>query len=106
MNPKLVYSTEGLENFKDEFIEPLKINPSEQHIRLHLDRKGGGKIVSVIRGLKISEKEMNHLAKEIKKNCGVGGTVKNKEILIQGNFREKIKNLLIKKGYNVKLSGG
>ena len=106
MNSKLVYSTEGLDNFKDKIIKHKKINPSDQNIYLHLERKGGGKIVSVIKGLSHSKIELIELSKVIKKQCGVGGTVKNKEILIQGNFREKIKNILVTKGYNVKFSGG
>ena len=106
MNSKLVYSTDDSINFNDEITDSIKINPSNQHIRIYLDRRGGGKIVSVIKGIKSSDLEMNHLAKEFKKQCGVGGSVKDKKILIQGNFREKLKELLTQKGYNVKLSGG
>ena len=106
MCPKLVYSTEGLHNVDDELKDSKKVKPFNQHIYLHLERKGGGRIITIIRGLEHSKSELVQLSKEIKKNCSVGGTVKKKEILIQGNFREKIKSLLITKGYNVKLSGG
>ena len=106
MNSKLVYSTDNSINFNDKGKEPVKIKPSDQHIRIHLDRRGGGKIVSVIKGVKSSDLELYHLAKLLKKRCGVGGSVKDQNILIQGNFREKLSELLIKKGYNVKLSGG
>ena len=106
MNSKLVYSTDDSINFNGEVKKSIKIEPSDQHIRIHLDRKGGGKIVSVIKGLKSSDLELNQLAKVLKKRCGVGGSVKDQNILIQGNFREKLRELLIQKGYNVKLSGG
>jgi translation initiation factor 1 len=106
MNSKLVYSTDDSVNFNDEITESIKIKPSDQYIRIHLDRKGGGKIVSVIKGMKLSNTELNSLAKEFKKQCGVGGSVKHENILIQGNFREKLRDLLTQQGYNVKLSGG
>ena len=73
---------------------------------MHLERKGGGKILSIVRGSKASKTKINFDSKGIKETGGVGGTVKNNEILIQGNFRDKVKSLLINKGYNVKLSGG
>ena len=75
-------------------------------VKLHLDRRGGGKIISVVRGLQEPEMKLKSLATELKKACGVGGSAKNGEILIQGNHREKIQELLMVKGYNVKLSGG
>tara|TARA_B100000886_G_scaffold277685_1_gene201668 strand:- start:339 stop:659 length:321 start_codon:yes stop_codon:yes gene_type:complete len=106
MNTKLVYSTDRSVNIKENVIKEVDLNPSEQKVYLHLERKGGGKILSIVKGLKHPKQKLIALAKELKKQCGVGGTVKNNEILIQGNFRGKIKSILSKKGYNVKLSGG
>lgn len=105
-NSKLIYTTDNSVSLENNPIVESDIKSSEQQVRIHLDRKGGGKIVSVIKGLKESIDSMNQLAKELKKGCGVGGAFKNGEILIQGNHREKIQNLLTKKGYAVKLSGG
>ena len=59
-------------------------------MRLHLDRKGGGKILTVIKGLIEPKERIIILSKELKKKCGVGGAVKNNEILIQGNKRDII----------------
>jgi len=105
-NSKLIYSTDQGVSLKNETeISPI-LDPSQQQVRLHLDRKGGGKVVSVVRGLQETIDVLMVIAKELKSGCGVGGSVKNGEILIQGNKREKIQQLLIKKGYSVKLSGG
>lgn len=67
-------------------------------------RKGSG--VYLITGIPLSEKELTHLAKELKKKCGSGGTVKNGVIEIQGDHRELLADLLEKRGYSVKLAGG
>ena len=105
-NSKLIYSTDQGISLKNETEMMPIIDPSKQQVRLHLDRKGGGKVVSVVRGLQETIDVLMVIAKELKRGCGVGGSVKNGEILIQGNKREKIQQLLIKKGYSVKLSGG
>ena len=102
---KLIYSTDPSISLIDDIERVNLVEASQQRVRIHLDRKGGGKIVSVVKGLQESTEIMNSLAKMLKKGCGVGGAVKNSEILIQGNHREKIQNLLSKKGYVVKLSG-
>ena len=105
-NSKLVYTTSD-EVFKANEENKIDIlSPSEQRVRLHLDRKGGGKIVTVVKGLIHDDQFLLGLTKEIKKRCGSGGSFKNNEILIQGNKRDTIKNILIDKGYDVKLSGG
>tara|TARA_Y100001968_G_C19306116_1_gene691705 strand:+ start:57 stop:383 length:327 start_codon:yes stop_codon:yes gene_type:complete len=103
----IVYSTETL--IKSDFDkEPtiVAVGVSDQKVRLHLDRKGGGKVITVVKGLADKKENLIQLAKELKKKCGVGGSFKNNEILIQGNKREIIKDILTNKGYNVKLSGG
>ena len=105
-NSKLIFSTDDSVSLTDNTVQSLAIDPSQQRVRLHLDRKGGGKIVSIVRGLQESNDVLMVIAKDLKKGCGVGGSVKNGEILIQGNHREKIQKLLSKKGYAVKLSGG
>ena len=78
----------------------------KQDLRIHLIRKGGGKIVTVIRGYKGSKKDLKTLGKYLQSSCSTGGTFKQNEIALQGDFREKVKNLLLKKGYNSKFSGG
>ena len=105
-NSKLVYSTDDSVCTSDEPGMGVCRDPSDQKVRLHLDRKGGGKIVSIVKGLTEPPDVLNTIAKELKKGCGAGGTVKNGEILIQGNKRVAIQNILLKKGYDVKLSGG
>lgn len=105
-NRNIVYSTDILadELFSQEV--EIDVKPSEQNIRLHLERKRGGKILTKINGFSESLNSLNIICKELKKICGAGGTVKNNEILIQGNKREIIKKILTDKNYNVKLSGG
>ncbi len=104
-NSRLVYSTDSLSD-GENLPNSVVILPHEQQIRLHLDRKGGGKVVTVIKGLQESEDAINLLARHLKRSCAVGGSIKGSDILIQGNQRKKIQSLLEQKGYNVKLSGG
>ena len=89
-NSKLIYSTDQGVSLKNETEMMPIVDPSQQQVRLHLDRKGGGKVVSVVRGLQETIDVLMVIAKELKRGCGVGGSVKNGEILIQGNKREKI----------------
>ena len=81
--------------------------PGQQTAYLHRDSKGrGGKSITLIKNLVLSEADMNALAKKIKQACGVGGTVRDSVIEIQGENREKIAAVLTKLGYKVKLAGG
>jgi translation initiation factor 1 len=81
--------------------------PQQQTAYLHRDSKGrGGKSVTLIKSLVLSEEDIKALAKRIKQDCGVGGTVKDGVIEIQSGQREKIAGILQKLGYKVKIAGG
>jgi len=81
--------------------------PHEQTVYLHRDSKGrGGKSVTLIKKLVLSDDDMKKLARRLKQICGSGGTVKDDEIEIQGEHREKIAEALKKMGYKVKIAGG
>lgn len=68
-------------------------------IRVHLEKKGrGGKAVSIVKGIQMTNTMMKDIEKKLKSHCGVGGTQKNGEILIQGDHRDKIIALLTKMG--------
>ncbi|MCQ2120813.1 MAG: stress response translation initiation inhibitor YciH [Fibrobacter sp.] len=75
-------------------------------VRIQLKRLGGGKMASVVTGLPLDEDDLKDLARSLKQKCGVGGSVKDFNIEIQGDKRNVIKAELEKKGYTVKLSGG
>lgn len=76
-------------------------------VRIHRERKNrGGKEVSLITGLPLPQPALEVLGKELKSRCGTGGTVKDGNIEIQGDHRERLKQLLESKGYTVKLAGG
>ncbi|MFC1501922.1 stress response translation initiation inhibitor YciH [bacterium] len=80
---------------------------SQSKIRIRRDKKGRrGKTVTVISGLPLSDKALLEMAAEFKRKCGTGGSVKNREILIQGDRCQKLLQLLAEKGYDVKISGG
>ena len=101
----IVYSTNT--DFNPKSIVPPKVTYIEkQDFRIHLIRLKGGRVITVIRGYKGNLKNLKEIGSFLKKKCSVGGTTKNGEIIIQGDFREKILKLLVCKGYQAKLSGG
>jgi translation initiation factor 1 len=81
--------------------------PAQQNLRVQASRKGRkGKTVTVIMGLQANEETLADLLKQLKSQCGAGGTVKDSEIEIQGDHTQKLVQVLTKLGYKAKISGG
>jgi translation initiation factor 1 len=101
-----IFSTNASFEFeKDEIQETLA--PNKQFIEAIFSNKGrAGKTATIISGFVGSEDDLKQLAKLLKTKCGVGGSVKDNEIIIQGNYRDKVMEILKKEGYNVKRVGG
>jgi translation initiation factor 1 len=104
----IMYST----NPDFEFLQESKETNStpannQQDLRVQLDKKQrAGKAVTLITGFVGLGSDLLELGKKLKSKCGVGGTVKDGEIIIQGDFREKIIQILQAEGYKVKRIGG
>jgi translation initiation factor 1 len=104
---RLVYSTDLGRIKNNDSDKGTQLPPSDGIVRLKRITKGRkGKGVSTIEGLDMSANELKALCSELKKQCGCGGSVKGFTIEIQGDVREKLKDILEKKGMKVKLAGG
>lgn len=104
----VVYSTSDNYEYSD-FASTLQniIPAKQQNLKVQLDKKSrGGKQVTLITGFIGSEDGLKDLSKLLKSKCGVGGSVKDGEVLIQGDHRAKIVELLTKEGYKAKKAGG
>ncbi|SOC80270.1 translation initiation factor 1 (eIF-1/SUI1) [Salinimicrobium sediminis] len=89
----------------EDSAESLK--PEEQLLEAHYSSKGrAGKKVTVVKGFVGTDEDLNALGKDLKKKCGVGGSVKDGEIIIQGDVRDKVMGYLKELGYKVKRIGG
>lgn len=104
----IVYSTNPDFKFEfDEVEEHETLPPQQQDLRVWIDRKQrAGKQVTLVTGFVGSTNDLEVLGKLLKTKCGTGGTVKDGEIIIQGDVREKIMDILAKSGYKAKKAGG
>lgn len=102
----LVYSTNPNFKLKEEVEESITPGAAQQDLRVWLERKGGGKMVTIVKGFQGNLSDFDALAKALKSKCGVGGGAKDGEIFIQGDQRDKVIDYLVQKGYKVKKAGG
>lgn len=100
----VVYSTNPEYNYEKVDSSVKETVPNRQqklHVRIEKNHRAG-KTVTIIEGFIGSEKDLNDLGRNLKTKCGVGGSVKDGLILIQGDQKEKIINLLLEQGYKAK----
>ncbi|MDY0154991.1 MAG: translation initiation factor [Prevotella sp.] len=97
----VVYSTNtDFDYSEDTQDEAISLPKNQQKLRLYMERAGrGGKTVTIVKFFVGSEDDMVALCKILKQKCGVGGSVKDGEIIIQGNHRERLLDILKKEGY-------
>jgi len=103
-----VYSTSS--EFSYQYNEPAAaatLPPQQQNLRVQLDKKArAGKKVTLVTGFVGTDADLQALGKVLKTKCGVGGNAKDNEILIQGDFRDKVLEVLLAAGYKAKKAGG
>lgn len=104
----MVYSTDpGYKYDTGGDGRPETLPPAKQDLRVWLDRKArAGKQVTLVKGFVGSDDDLRVLASMLKSKCGVGGSAKDGEIIIQGDFRDQVADILAKAGYRTKKAGG
>ena len=104
----VVYSTDKDFKYEQESTQEREtLPPRQQHLTISLDKKNRkGKAVTLVSGFVGEDTDLAALGKLLKTKCGVGGSAKNGEILVQGDHRDRIMKILTDEGYHVKRSGG
>lgn len=97
----VVYSTNPDYSYEmEDDEEQVTMEPSRQKLSVQLDRKNrGGKVVTLVTGFVGTDNDLKELGKLLKSKCGVGGSAKDGEIIVQGDFKQKVLELLKKEGY-------
>lgn len=97
----VVYSTNPDFEYSDNSLEDVETLPkNQQKLRLNMERAGrGGKTVTLVKGFVGSDEDINALCKLLKQKCGVGGSVKDGVIIIQGDHRQRLIEILKKENY-------
>lgn len=104
----VVYSTDPDFRYEEDRAGEEQTLPAvQQQLKVWIDRRQrAGKQVTLVRGFVGTEDDLKELARMLKSKCGVGGTAKDGEILIQGDFRDRVVDVLVKAGYKAKKAGG
>jgi translation initiation factor 1 len=102
----VVFSTNPDYEYASDNEEMETLPNDKQSFKIWLDRRGGGKVVSRVEGFIGTAADINELKKKLQNHCGTGGSVKDMEILIQGDQRDKILAYLLKERYKAKKAGG
>ncbi len=104
---RVVYQEFGTDNASALERGTPDLPPQQQNLRVQATRSGRkGKTVTVINGFQSQPETLFCLLKQLKAQCGAGGAVKENEIEIQGDHKQKILEILVKLGYKAKISGG
>ena len=106
-NSRMVYSTNpDYNDWEEESNETVTPEPGKQKLYVSIDRKQRkGKQVTLVEGFVGTNDDLKELGKKLKSKCGVGGSVKDGNIIIQGGFKDKIFDILIDMGFNCKKKG-
>ncbi len=104
----MVYSTNpDYEYTTSAEAEAETLPPAQQPLRVWIDRRHrGGKTATIVKGFVGGQDELSELGRMLKSRCGVGGSAKDGEIIIQGDHRDRVVELLTKAGYRCKRAGG
>jgi len=102
----MIYSTNPNFEFEYDNEEMDTIANNQQNLKVCIDKHRSGKIAVILKGFVGNTDDLKALSKILKARCGVGGSTKNGEIIIQGDIRDKVMDILAKEGYNYKRVGG